>query len=269
MLEGNPRTQDLVGQNGSTVQALHLSSNSDSVHIQCPAHPNHNNETITPSPGEGHSHTACPALSSADSDGRLTREDLSEQTDQAGGMSSTVCQPQISPVQPGMVMATPSEEPPPYSPPDPKMAYMIYPPQPPHYPGPPVIACQPGPNQPAFYQAQFMPSPSYPPYTIVRRNISIHGTKSGVFKFVCLNLVSHSYCPLCLLGYFIVCVCASVVFQYMNGPPLGDEQAPVPKDYMVESLLVTIFCCLMSGLIALMYSYEVRRGQNFDIRMWT
>lgn len=50
---------------------------------------------------------------------------------------------------------------------------------------------------------------------------------------------------------------ASVVFQYMSGPPLGDERLPLPKDYMVESLLVTIFCCLMSGLIALLYSYEV------------
>lgn len=50
---------------------------------------------------------------------------------------------------------------------------------------------------------------------------------------------------------------ASVVFQYMSRPPLGDERPPLPKDYMVESLLVTIFCCLMSGLIALLYSYEV------------
>ena len=45
--------------------------------------------------------------------------------------------------------------------------------------------------------------------------------------------------------------------QYMNGSSLGEDQPPLPKDYLVESLLVTIFCCLMSGLVALMYSYEV------------
>ncbi|XP_034152550.1 proline rich transmembrane protein 1B [Esox lucius] len=44
----------------------------------------------------------------------------------------------------------------------------------------------------------------------------------------------------------------------MNGSPPGDDQHPLPKDYMMESLLVTIFCCLMSGLFALMYSYETR-----------
>ncbi|XP_036381935.1 proline rich transmembrane protein 1B [Megalops cyprinoides] len=113
-----------------------------------------------------------------------------------------------------------TDDPPPYTPPDPKMAYLIYPPPSPHYSGQPVIACQPGPNQPAFYQPQFMPSPAYPPYTI-----------------------------------------------YMNGPPLNQDQTPLPKDYLVESLLVTIFCCLMSGLIALMYSYETRAAlSRGDIR---
>uniref|UniRef100_A0AAY4DV65 Uncharacterized protein n=2 Tax=Denticeps clupeoides TaxID=299321 RepID=A0AAY4DV65_9TELE len=54
---------------------------------------------------------------------------------------------------------------------------------------------------------------------------------------------------------------------YMNSPPLGEEQPPVPKDYLVESLLVTIFCCLMSGLIAVMYSYETRAAlSRGDIR---
>lgn len=43
----------------------------------------------------------------------------------------------------------------------------------------------------------------------------------------------------------------------MNGLPLEEEQPSLPRDYVVESLLVTIFCCLLSGLIALMYSYEV------------
>lgn len=47
----------------------------------------------------------------------------------------------------------------------------------------------------------------------------------------------------------------------MNGPPLGEEQPALPKDYLVESLLVTIFCCLMSGLVAVMYSYEVSHSE--------
>ncbi|XP_063050645.1 uncharacterized protein LOC134445517 [Engraulis encrasicolus] len=116
-----------------------------------------------------------------------------------------------------------SEDPPPYSPPDPKMAYLIYPPgMPPHYSGQPVIACQPSPNSPGFYQPQFMPSPNYNPYAI-----------------------------------------------YMNGSSIGEEPLPqtLPKDYLVESLLVTIFCCIMSGLIAVMYSYETRAAlARGDIR---
>ncbi|XP_043103923.1 proline rich transmembrane protein 1B [Puntigrus tetrazona] len=105
--------------------------------------------------------------------------------------------------------------PPPYSPPDPKTSYLMYP----QYPNQPVIACQPGAN-PAFYQPSFLPPNTYPSYTI-----------------------------------------------YMNGPPLGEEQPPLPKDYLVESLLVTIFCCLMSGLVAVMYSYETRAAlTRGDIR---
>ncbi|KAJ8379565.1 hypothetical protein SKAU_G00003430 [Synaphobranchus kaupii] len=114
----------------------------------------------------------------------------------------------------------PTEDPPPYSATDPKMPYRMYPPTPPHYPGQPVISYQPGPDQPAFYQPQCMPSPSYTPYTI-----------------------------------------------YMTSHPPSQEQMSLPKDYLVESLLVTIFCCLMTGLIALMYSYETRAAlARGDIR---
>lgn len=60
-----------------------------------------------------------------------------------------------------------SEDPPPYSPPDPKMAYLIYPPAMAAYSGQPVIGCQPSSNSPGFYQPQFMPSSSYPPYALV------------------------------------------------------------------------------------------------------
>ncbi|KAM6117397.1 proline rich transmembrane protein 1B [Phoenicopterus ruber ruber] len=39
--------------------------------------------------------------------------------------------------------------------------------------------------------------------------------------------------------------------------PAGHGQR-LPKDYMVESVLVTIFCCLLTGVVALVYSHETR-----------
>ncbi|XP_026545036.1 proline rich transmembrane protein 1B isoform X1 [Notechis scutatus] len=42
-----------------------------------------------------------------------------------------------------------------------------------------------------------------------------------------------------------------------ESPLVGDQRLP-PKDYMMESVLVTIFCCLFTGLIALVYSHETR-----------
>lgn len=41
-------------------------------------------------------------------------------------------------------------------------------------------------------------------------------------------------------------------------PSATSHRQPLPKDYMVESVLVTVFCCLLSGLVALVYSYETR-----------
>ncbi|XDV49614.1 hypothetical protein PO909_018827, partial [Leuciscus waleckii] len=121
---------------------------------------------------------------------------------------------------PGGDGPTSSISPPPYTPPDPKTAYLMFPSPVTHYPNQPVITCQPGANPPAFYQPSFLPPATYPSYTI-----------------------------------------------YMNGPALGEEQPPVPKDYLVESLLVTIFCCIMSGLVAVMYSYETRAAlARGDIR---
>lgn len=35
------------------------------------------------------------------------------------------------------------------------------------------------------------------------------------------------------------------------------EHRPLPKDYMMESVLVTLCCCLLTGLIAIVYSHEV------------
>lgn len=44
------------------------------------------------------------------------------------------------------------------------------------------------------------------------------------------------------------------------GAPGPVEHRPLPKDYMMESVLVTLFCCLLTGLIAVVYSHEVGDG---------
>ncbi|KAG2470152.1 proline rich transmembrane protein 1B [Polypterus senegalus] len=105
-------------------------------------------------------------------------------------------------------------EPPPYSPPDPKMCSLLYPPFPPPYPGHVPLVCQPGSTDQLFYQQQLSPSAVYP-YTI-----------------------------------------------YMNNFPVRSEERRIPKDYMVESVLVMIFCCMMSGAIAVVYAHEARTAIN-------
>ncbi|XP_070310928.1 proline rich transmembrane protein 1B [Odocoileus virginianus] len=53
-------------------------------------------------------------------------------------------------------------------------------------------------------------------------------------------------------------------FPVYSGPvagvpaPAPAERRPLPKDYMVESVLATLFCCLLTGLIAVVYSHETR-----------
>ncbi|XP_050837052.1 proline rich transmembrane protein 1B [Serinus canaria] len=42
------------------------------------------------------------------------------------------------------------------------------------------------------------------------------------------------------------------------GPSLARHGHQRPKDYTVESVLVTIFCCLITGVMALVYSHETR-----------
>uniref|UniRef100_H3BDG9 Proline rich transmembrane protein 1B n=2 Tax=Latimeria chalumnae TaxID=7897 RepID=H3BDG9_LATCH len=47
-------------------------------------------------------------------------------------------------------------------------------------------------------------------------------------------------------------------------PPTTDGR--LPKDYMVESVLVTLFCCLLTGIIAIVYSHEARTaGRRGDL----
>ncbi|KAM4889822.1 proline rich transmembrane protein 1B isoform 2-T2 [Sylvia borin] len=42
------------------------------------------------------------------------------------------------------------------------------------------------------------------------------------------------------------------------GPLPAGRGQQLPKDYMVESVLVTLFCCLLTGVMALVYSHETR-----------
>ncbi|KFP82068.1 Proline-rich transmembrane protein 1, partial [Apaloderma vittatum] len=46
--------------------------------------------------------------------------------------------------------------------------------------------------------------------------------------------------------------------QPSTGPSATGRGQHLPKDYMVESVLVTVFCCLLTGVIALIYSHETR-----------
>ncbi|XP_006045964.4 proline rich transmembrane protein 1B isoform X3 [Bubalus bubalis] len=108
-------------------------------------------------------------------------------------------------------------EPPPYAPPDPKAAHLLYPP-----PFPPPVLFPPAPAAPALYPP---PAPLFPA-----------PTAQPLFA----------------------------TFPVYNSPvagvpaPAPAEHRPLPKDYMMESVLVTLFCCLLTGLIAIVYSHETR-----------
>ncbi|XP_072815114.1 proline rich transmembrane protein 1B [Vicugna pacos] len=109
-------------------------------------------------------------------------------------------------------------EPPPYAPPDPKDVALLYPP----FPQPPVLF---PPAPAALYPppAPLFPAPPAPPAPAL-------------------------FAP----------------FPVYNSPvagvpaPATAEHRPLPKDYMMESVLVTLFCCLLTGLIAIVYSHETR-----------
>ncbi|KAM5259449.1 proline rich transmembrane protein 1B isoform 1-T1 [Hipposideros larvatus] len=109
-------------------------------------------------------------------------------------------------------------EPPPYAPPDPKAVHLLYPP----FPQGPVLF-QPGPSPQALYPPSA--TPIYP-----------------------------ASAPTPLFASF----------PMYNNPmagmpaPAAVEHRPLPKDYMMESVLVTLFCCLLTGLIAIVYSHETR-----------
>ncbi|NXQ38272.1 PRT1B protein, partial [Catharus fuscescens] len=124
--------------------------------------------------------------------------------------------------------------PPPYSPPDPKSFHLLYPPYSAGFsqPGPHIY--QPGPGPRPFPAPGFPPGPM--PYPTVRIPTAIWGQ-----ALAALTPPVPQYNP-------------------QPGPapfPAGRRQQ-LPKDYMVESMLVTVFCCLLTGVIALIYSYETR-----------
>ncbi|XP_068011723.1 proline rich transmembrane protein 1B [Melanerpes formicivorus] len=99
------------------------------------------------------------------------------------------------------------EDPPPYTPPDPKSLHLLYPPFPAAFSQQAPVVFQPGPGG------------SFPPQGIPP---------------------------------------APLPYPTFNGQPSAGPAQGLPKDYLVESVLVTVFCCLLTGVIALVYSYETR-----------
>ncbi|XP_075840571.1 proline rich transmembrane protein 1B [Microtus pennsylvanicus] len=109
-------------------------------------------------------------------------------------------------------------EPPPYAPPDPKAVALLYPP----FPQVPVLF-QPAPGPAALYPPP--PGPLFPPAAAAGASFPFPAYGSPV----------------------------------AGGPaPMPVEHRPLPKDFMMESVLVTLFCCLLTGLIAIVYSHETR-----------
>ncbi|XP_027725492.1 proline rich transmembrane protein 1B [Vombatus ursinus] len=134
-------------------------------------------------------------------------------------------------------------EPPPYTPPDPKAVHMLYPPFPSGFSGQMPILYQPGPSpQPLYppapsatplYPSGPSPTPLYPPASSPASLYPSPNLSSGAFPYTIYN-------------------------SPMNNMSAAMDRRPLPKDYMVESVLVTLFCCLITGLIAIVYSHETR-----------
>ncbi|NWY96871.1 PRT1B protein, partial [Loxia curvirostra] len=118
--------------------------------------------------------------------------------------------------------------PPPYSPPDPKSFHLLYPPFPAGYPqqGPIFYPSGPGP--------QPFPAPGFPPGPLPHSAVPPRAPAA-------LTTPVPQYHP-----------------QPGAGPSLAGHGHQRPKDYTVESVLVTLFCCLITGVMALVYSHETR-----------
>ncbi|XP_065551803.1 proline rich transmembrane protein 1B isoform X1 [Lathamus discolor] len=163
-----------------------------------------------------------------------------------GGGSAGPCgePPGAGPVVAAAAAATNAafaEDPPPYSPPDPRSAHLLCPPLP-ALPGPGLSP--PGP---------FLPQ-GLPPRTSVRPpparcqplpplrglwGLRLWGGAHG-------GRAARTPCPV------------SQRAPSTAAPSAAGHRQPQPKDYLVESVLVTAFCCLLTGLGALSYSQETR-----------
>ncbi|NXL61210.1 PRT1B protein, partial [Chordeiles acutipennis] len=125
-------------------------------------------------------------------------------------------------------------DPPPYSPPDPKSLHLLYPPFPGGFSQQVPVIYQPGPGP-------------FPP----------QGTPPAPLPYptVC---IPHPDAPRAAAGPPLIPPPGFYNGQPSTRPlPAGRGQR-LPKDYMVESVLVTVFCCLLTGVVALVYSHETR-----------
>ncbi|NWI37678.1 PRT1B protein, partial [Picathartes gymnocephalus] len=117
--------------------------------------------------------------------------------------------------------------PPPYSPPDPESFRALYPPPPAGFSQQGPVIYQPGPGPHSLPPRGFPPGPL--PYTTHAPGLAALTTPVPQYNA-----------------------------QPGAGPLPTGHGEQLPKDYMVESVLVTLFCCMVTGIIALVYSHETR-----------
>ncbi|XP_072841029.2 proline rich transmembrane protein 1B [Pogona vitticeps] len=115
---------------------------------------------------------------------------------------------------PGGANPSLAEEPPPYSPPDPKTLHLLF----------PAFQSSLSGQGPPFYPPRNRPSEAPP----------------APSPFAIYN---------------------SALFAEIPTEAERSCRHP-PKDYMVESVLATLFCCLLTGAMALVYSHEARTAVN-------
>ncbi|XP_033923622.1 proline rich transmembrane protein 1B [Melopsittacus undulatus] len=139
------------------------------------------------------------------------------------------------------------EEPPPYSPPGPGSAQLLHPP-------PPALGSAQLPHPPPLGSTQ-LPHP-------VHRGPVLYPT--GPFPPQGLQprlLLGHPWPPPpgfvggAQGGQAALTPCPG---SQHEGAASTVGPSALPKDYVVESVLVTVFCCLLTGLGALIYSHETR-----------
>ncbi|XP_077140838.1 proline rich transmembrane protein 1B isoform X1 [Ranitomeya variabilis] len=137
--------------------------------------------------------------------------EMSQRANTPGNVPSLV-QPKDSSEEPkGIENSGFVGDPPPYSPPDPKIAHLLYPNYPTNFSG----------NMPVYYQSR--------------------PTLSNVYTQQNLPPGSYPY----------------IMSDSSLGMPPPQPETRT-KDYMVESVLVTFFCCFLTGIIAVVYSHETR-----------